>query len=346
MPDTLVGVDALIRSELERFASHWFWTLLAFTLLVALGLACELPEIWHDTLEALREICRHPTVRRKLSPWAKLAGTFGWVLIIAGVVGEGIAEGFLFKADGLVLKFDEILLQDTNSKSNGAVADAVALTKQFGGLHEFVVAKEGELATQFGALKQYADVENKRTETVIAKLNDDRQRLDKARTDAVAAADEAKDALAAVNAARKPRTLTLDQQRTIANKMAVWSKIPNSASMQRVAVFPTTGIFESAHLADIIAAVLGPGQAGWDVNRFPVTFDNGMPLLSGVGIFTSSDARGEAVAAALAEALNKEGILTFVAPEKWKICEGGQMSKHPDTDPICSHVTVVVGDHP
>jgi hypothetical protein len=78
----------LIRSELEVFASHWFWALLGFTFLVAMGLAWELPEIWHDTVEALKDICRCPAIKRKLSPWAKLAGTFGWVLIIAGVVGK------------------------------------------------------------------------------------------------------------------------------------------------------------------------------------------------------------------------------------------------------------------
>jgi hypothetical protein len=125
MPDTLVGVDELIRSELEKFAAHWFWALLGFTLLVALGLVFEFPEIWHDTIGALKEICRCPTVKRKLSPWAKLAGTFGWILIVAGVVGEGIAEGFLFKADGLVLKFDEILLAETTKSAGAAGASAI-----------------------------------------------------------------------------------------------------------------------------------------------------------------------------------------------------------------------------
>jgi hypothetical protein len=124
MPDTLVGLDELIRSELEKFAAHWFWALLGFTLLVALGLMFEFPEILHDTVGALKEICRCPTVKRKLSPKAKLLGTFGWILIIAGVVGEGVAEGFLFKADGLVLKFDEILLADTTKSAGAARASA------------------------------------------------------------------------------------------------------------------------------------------------------------------------------------------------------------------------------
>lgn len=139
MPDTLVGVDALIRLELEGFVSHWFWTLLGFTFLVAIGLVWEGPEIWHDTVGALKEICRRPAIKRKLSPWAKLAGTFGWVLIIAGVVGEGIAEGFLFKADGVVLKFDEILLTD-------AQRQATLARERAGGAYERAATAEKEAA--------------------------------------------------------------------------------------------------------------------------------------------------------------------------------------------------------
>jgi hypothetical protein len=346
MPDTLVGIDALIRSELEGFASNWFWTLLIFTFLVALGLTCEFPEIWHDTLDALRKICRFPAVKEKLPPWAKLSGTFGWALIIAGVIGEGVAEGFLYKADGLVLKFDEILLQDTTGKSNSAVVDAVALAEKFGGLHKFVEARERELNDQFGAFNRYADDENKRAEAVIAELNSDRQKLDKSRVDAVAAANEAKEALKAVTAARQPRDLTVDQQRTIAEKMSAWTKLPNSAGRQRASVFVTNESFEGAHLAEQIAAALGSEQAGWDIDRNHVTLGNEMAL-SGVGMFASRNVRGRAVATALAKALNDEGIAAFVIEQKWKGCEDlEQLKKRIDTDPWCSRISVMVGDHP
>jgi hypothetical protein len=42
MPDTLRGIDDLIRSNLETFAAYWFWRLIAFTAVVAFGLFLEL----------------------------------------------------------------------------------------------------------------------------------------------------------------------------------------------------------------------------------------------------------------------------------------------------------------
>jgi hypothetical protein len=124
MPDTLSGIDDLIRSGLEEFAAQWFWRLVVFTAIVLVGLLFEAPEIWHETASSLREIFRRPKEERKPAPWIKLAGTIGWLLIIIGVAGECIAEGFLFKADGLVVKFDEILLANTTKSAGNANVSA------------------------------------------------------------------------------------------------------------------------------------------------------------------------------------------------------------------------------
>lgn len=92
--------------------------------------------------------------------------------------------------------------------------------------------------------------------------------------------------------------------------------------------------------------MLGPTKAGWNVNRYPVTY--GMPFsLAGVGVLTSSSPRGIAVAAALVQALNDEGVLSFILPEKRVGCEDIESLKNvAETDPACSAISVFVGDHP
>jgi hypothetical protein len=325
------------RTSLEARSDFWDHVMVIATVLVAIGV---LIEVWATILEVRDELREGGKIK-----WHHILTFIGAIFVAAFVGQECIAE---YKGGDIETKLrsnNAAAQLELTSRANSAVADAVAITEKFGGLHDFVVAKEGELDDQSAALKRYANDEKKRTETVIAELNSDRQKLDKSRTEAVAAANEAKEALAAVTAARNPRNLTVDQQRTIAEKMSAWTKIPNSGAVQSVAVFPTTGTFESAHLADQIAAALGPGQAGWTVNRYPVTFGNPMSV-SGVGMFTSSNVRGQAVAAALAKSLNEEGIAAFVIDKKWKGCEDSKITEHPDSDPFCSHVSVMIGDHP
>jgi hypothetical protein len=235
-------------------------------------------------------------------------------------------------------------------KAAEAINSAVAIVGKFGDLQSFVATKEKELDTQFGAFKRFADGEKKRTEAVIAELNSDRQKLDKSRTEAVAAANEATDALAAVNAARRPRTLNADQQRRITDAMSMWTTIPGSeGKLQQIAVYPINQFIESLSLANQIAAALGqkPG-AGWDINRNRVNFGTEWVVL-GVGILTSSNARGKSVAAALADALNKEGVFAHVLPQTRLGCEDAKNPgaiKHPETEPFCSQISVMVGDHP
>lgn len=141
-----------------------------------------------------------------------------------------------------------------------------------------------------------------------------------------------------------PRRLTQEQQSSISQHMSSWAKLPGTDIAQSAAVFPSSPSFESAVLADQIAAVLQ--RARWNINRNAVTF--GMSLsVAGVGILTSSNPRSIAVAEALAEALTRERILTSIIPIKRRGCEEMNLPKEKiDTDPFCSQVSVFVGDHP
>jgi hypothetical protein len=308
-------------------------------------------ELWYDITSIVigwrfkrRFHCSLPEVHAPNS--AKLLAVVGWIFIVVGVAGEFVADSFLSRADGYVQKFDEILLADTTAKSNSAAADAISLANRFGGLHSFVVTQEGEIDREFEDFKEYANDENKRTEELVTELNRDREKLDKSRIDAVAAANEAKQALAAVNAARKWRTLDQDQQERIAAAMSAWTHIPGGTGVQQVAVFPINQLTESMSLANQIAFVLGstPKGAGWSINRNRVNFGTEWVVL-GVGILTSSNARGQAVAAALAAALNNEGIFANVLHPPRSGCEQTSV-KNPDADAFCSQISVMVGDHP
>ena len=339
IPDPVMDGLIAARKALESRSDWWLAAMVIATVLVAIGVVIE---VWATILEVRDEVREGHKIK-----WHHILTFIGAILVAAFVGLEGIAEYEGGDIETKLRSNNAAAQFELTNRANSAAADAVAITQKFCGLHDFVVAQERELDTNFAALKRYADDENKRTEAVIAELNNDRKKLDKARTDAVAAADEAKEALAAVMAARKPRTLTAEQQRAIAKKMTAWTTIPNTSSRQSVAVFPTNEAFESAQLADQIAAALGPepNGAGWSMNRNAVTM--GIPMVvSGVGIFTSSNVRGNMVAAALAEALNEEGITAFITPQKWKGCEENKVTTHPDTEPFCSHVSVLVGDHP
>lgn len=142
----------------------------------------------------------------------------------------------------------------------------------------------------------------------------------------------------------KPRRLTPEQQSSITKHMLAWAKLPGTEIAQSIAVFATSTTFESSRLADQIAASLA--SAGWNINRNSVTF--GMSLtVGGVGLLTSNNPRSIAVAGALAKALNEERIDAFVVPTKRSGCEEQKMSpERIATDPFCSQVSVLVGDHP
>jgi hypothetical protein len=95
---------------LKNLRDVYFIWLLGCTLLVAVGLAMEAGEIWHDTGEAIWEKSRErkhwlslPIDREEYPPRVsrskKLFASLGWALIIVGVFGEGLCEGFVYEYD-------------------------------------------------------------------------------------------------------------------------------------------------------------------------------------------------------------------------------------------------------
>jgi len=101
-------LDALVRADFENFRDLWFWWLLFSSAVVALGVTLEGPEVVHEFMSSIRGL-----PNGKTPPWIKFLGSIGWILIVLGLVGEGISENFVSKADGLVQTFNAIELAAT-----------------------------------------------------------------------------------------------------------------------------------------------------------------------------------------------------------------------------------------
>lgn len=123
IPDTLNGIDDLIRLNFDGFREIWFNRLLAATFLVVVGLVMEGPELWYEIHAIVHRWFFnrrfHFSITEDHTPdWAKLLAFLGWILIVIGVAGEFVADSFVSKADGFVQKFDEVLLTDAQQKSS------------------------------------------------------------------------------------------------------------------------------------------------------------------------------------------------------------------------------------
>ncbi|MBV8052591.1 MAG: hypothetical protein JOZ80_15480, partial [Acidobacteriaceae bacterium] len=148
--DLVEAIDSCIRTDLDALSESWFTWLGRFTVLVVVGLVFELPEIWHDTLEAINHMWHkgksddgsengRPAVAHH---WRKLAGTVGWFLIVIGVGGEFVAESFSSKYDGLLRTFDEISLTAAARQAEEARNKVIALETPTSPRHLSYIEKE------------------------------------------------------------------------------------------------------------------------------------------------------------------------------------------------------------
>jgi hypothetical protein len=96
----------------------FFHLLVWSSVFVAIGVALEGPEVIHEA----RNIWRIP--KPEARAWVKLIGLLGWILVVAGVAGEGIFEGALSVADGQIQTFDEILVTEAQRNAAHAIERA------------------------------------------------------------------------------------------------------------------------------------------------------------------------------------------------------------------------------
>ena len=245
MPDVLKGVDDLIRSNLEEFRQQWFVSLLIATGLVAIGLLLEAPEIWHETVKAVRKLLHSCAPETEAHPWTKLAGTLGWLLIVIGVTGEFVFDGVVSRADGFVQKFDEILLADAQHKSAGAYERAART--------ELEAAQENQRAANALRAAEAARREATGFQLRIAVANERAANAEKEAARLGKMAEDEKLARVKIEQRLAPRTLNSEQQERIRTKLSPFVGTP-----YELALSDTT---EAAALMLTLDKVLR--SAGW-----------------------------------------------------------------------------------
>jgi hypothetical protein len=194
------------------------------------------------------------------------------------------------------------------------------------------------------------DIARQQSAERIAELNRETARLS-AETEASRAAiaeanARALEAKAELEKFRASRVILPAQRAEIVSLMSKWATLPANGLSQSVAVFAVDSSFDAASLDGQIADILGANGAKWNVKRYPVMYGKSFSV-SGVGILTSRNPRGMAIAEDLAKVLDDRGIRSFVMPEKRMGCEEMPNEKDQmDSNPWCSGLSVMIGEHP
>lgn len=262
------GLDDLVRSEFEAFRDCWFNWLLFWTAIVALGLLCELPEIWHDTGDAIHALLNRPK-RPEIAPWMKLLVSVGWLLIVVGVSGEFVADSFVSKADGIVLTFDETLIADAQRKT-GLASERAAGAFERAAQTEREASQENERAA---IAEQQAQQENERAAKALEAAERAREEAEafqlqiaQANERAASAEQRAKESELELARIRAPRSITKIPE-------LVAALTPFKGSEYTLNVFMDD---EAIQFTRIVAGALG--TAGW-VRKQPAGLNLGVPTM-------------------------------------------------------------------
>lgn len=117
------------RDAWQRCRAQDFADLLWMTKLVAVGVGLEVFEIAYDVIEGISR-CRGKKTRDHTPLWITLAGAFGWLLIVIGVVGEFVFEAKFDRDDTEIASINQQLLGDAERTASDARTHAAELEKE------------------------------------------------------------------------------------------------------------------------------------------------------------------------------------------------------------------------
>lgn len=302
-PDTLKGIDNLIRADFIAFRETCFNWLLAATGLVVAGLVFEGPELWHDISSIIQRWRSKRRFRSSLPEehtpdWAKLLAFAGWLLIVVGVAGEYVADSFVSRADGYVQTFDEIVLTETQNRTALANERASAA-------YERASENERETADTLKQVEQErADAAKSLAAAETARKEAEDFQLQIAQANEHAA--EAERETERLKARFADRVLNDKQAQSIAEKIKRFEG-------QEFDVTPYWDLPESFKIANRIAGILSSQLAGW---KYVAPDKSGFMLggTAGVQVWVHPAAPDivKRAADALVSALNAENITTVL----------------------------------
>jgi hypothetical protein len=112
---SIIVIAGSIRDDIESVQSCWLWLLLACTLVVAVGVVIE------EAVEHLSDEHKQWIVK---PGWHHSLARIGWILVIVGVLGEGMFEAAIFFADRTLQEFNNTLLAITTEQAGNAAKSA------------------------------------------------------------------------------------------------------------------------------------------------------------------------------------------------------------------------------
>jgi hypothetical protein len=257
------ALESPARKALENKAQSDFFWLLVATAFVAIGIAFEYPEVKHEFIEWLRSrkkpwlIEPVPMSRNRVPLWSLV----GFIIVTAGVAGEGVYEGLLGINDTKLRKMDEVSLAADELQITQLQKDNLTLQKQAGdaatSAHN-AAADAGKAKTLAQGARTEADSFDKRIVSANATATAAEQHLAEARREAAQAEAE-------LDKIRSPRSLT--------NQVAL---------IAALAAFKGTGYSvrvyqddESIEFTRTVDRVLV--QAGW-IRQQPTAFREGITV--------------------------------------------------------------------
>lgn len=149
-PELVARLTDCVKHDFVSARDHWFSCLKWSTTVVAAGLVIELPELLYELTDIARQ--RIPRLKYKIVLLErhlqifKAVAFFGWFLIVAGVVGERVAEVRVSDFDASIQDCSAAKVEEATLEAGDAKDSALFARKQADDLLAKYVKAEQEIA--------------------------------------------------------------------------------------------------------------------------------------------------------------------------------------------------------